>query len=299
MTHRNSLLDGGNRSAAYMSMATTARQQSSQPCGIEVPRPTTGASRCVRSAARWRHPTFKRGWPDASPDQSKDSPAGSLRRYRLYVRHLLIDANIYLEFYRFSKDDLEELRKLAELIREDEIILYVNEQLRDEIRRNRENVLAQALKTVTDAKIPATFPQVLRNYQRFPKLDAARLAYAAEVDKLVSRAREDAAQRKLPADELLDELMGLATDVAITPEIVGAARDRHDRGNPPGKNGSYGDAITWEALLQHHPEYASLDIITSDNDYLSPLRRKELHEFLEHEWDALKRRFGSERGVSV
>lgn len=206
----------------------------------------------------------------------------------LSVRRLLIDANIYLEFYRFSKDDLEELRKLAELIREDEITLYVNQQLRDEFRRNRETVLAQSLKTVIDAKIPATFPQVLRNYQRFAKLDAARRAYAAEVDRLLSRAREDAAERKLPADELLDELMGLGTEVPLTPEIIQAAKDRYDRGNPPGKAGSYGDAITWEALLRHHPQHASLDIITSDSDYLSPLRRKELHEFLQLEWDTLK-----------
>lgn len=204
------------------------------------------------------------------------------------MRRLLIDANIYLEFYRFSKDDLEELRKLAELIRENEITLYVNAQLRDEFRRNRENVLAQSLKTVTDAKIPATFPQVLRNYQRFPKLDAARRGYAAEVEKLLSRAREDAAERKLPADELLEELFGLGTEHEIAPAIVLAAKDRFDRGNPPGKAGSYGDAITWEALLEHHPEHAGLDIITSDSDYLSPLRRKELHEFLEHEWEARK-----------
>ena len=97
----------------------------------------------------------------------------------------------------------------------------------------------------------------------------------------------EAPRGKLPADELLEELMGLATDIAITPEIIQAAKDRYNRGNPPGKEGSYGDAITWEALLQHHPGYATLDIIT-DSDYLSPLRRKELHEFLEREWDALK-----------
>jgi hypothetical protein len=82
--------------------------------------------------------------------------------------------------------------------------------------------------------------------------------------------------------------MDLATDMPITPEIIQAAKDRCDRGNPPGKNRSYGDALTWTALLQHHPEYASLDIITSDSDYLSPLRRMELNEFLEYEWVGLK-----------
>jgi hypothetical protein len=202
------------------------------------------------------------------------------------MRRLLIDANVYLEFFRFSKDDLEELRKLAELIRRDEIELYVTQQLRDELLRNRETTLSRSFKTVSDAKIPSTFPQVLRNYQRFSALDAARRAYAYEVDKLLIRAREDAAQRKLPADDMLSELMSLATDLPITDETMAAARDRFDRGNPPGKDRSYGDAITWEALLAYHPQHTSLDLITSDSDYLSPLRKRALHEFLEVEWMA-------------
>jgi PIN domain-containing protein len=204
------------------------------------------------------------------------------------MRRLLIDTNIYLEFFRFSKDDLEELRKLAELIRVGEIQLYMNQQLRNEFRRNRAKTLAAALRSVREAKIPATFPQVLRNYQRFAKLDTARRQYAAEVDKLLERAREDAARRRLPADELLDELFGLATDLHVTAEIIQLAKDRFDRGNPPGKVRSYGDAITWETLLHHHPEHVSLDVITSDSDYLSPLRRMELQEFLEAEWQQVK-----------
>lgn len=206
------------------------------------------------------------------------------------MRLLLIDANIYLDFYRFSKDDLEELRKLAQLVREGEIRLYVNQQLRDEFMRNREKVLADSLKGVEEAMPPARFPQVLRNYQRFTDLDTARNAYAAEVEKLVSRARKDAAERKLPADELLDDLIDPARDMEITPEIVQAAKDRYDRGNPPGKrtSSSYGDAITWTALLHHHPKKEPLDIITSDKDYLSPMRRQQLHEFLEDEWKTLK-----------
>lgn len=204
------------------------------------------------------------------------------------MRRLLIDTNIYLEFFRFSKDDLEELRKLAELIRAGEVQLYLNQQLRDEFRRNREKTLAASLRTVSEAKIPAAFPQVLRNYQRFPKLDAARRQFAAEVDKLLERAREDAANRRLPADELLDELFGLATDLPVTAEIIQSAKDRFDRGNPPGKDRSYGDAITWETLLLHHPEHASLDMITSDNDFLSPLRKMELQEFLDAEWQQAK-----------
>lgn len=205
------------------------------------------------------------------------------------MRYLLIDTNIYLEFYRFAKDDLEELRKLSELVRTREIMLYANEQLRDEFRRNRENVLAQAMKAVKDTHVPSAFPQVLRNYQQFQQLARARESFATEVNRLLERAREDAAERRLPADELLDELMSLAVDHQITDAIVQSAKDRFDRGNPPGKDKSYGDAITWEALLVHHPDLFHLDIITADGDYLSPLRSDALHEYLEHEWTAKKK----------
>lgn len=204
------------------------------------------------------------------------------------MRRLLVDANIFLEFFRFSKDDLDELRKVAELIRTAQLELYLTQQIRDEVLRNRERVLVQTFKSVGDNKIPSMFPQVLRNYERFATLDQARQAFAREVDGLLTRARQDASERRLPADHLLGELMGLATDLPVTEATIAAAKNRFDRGNPPGKDRSYGDAITWEAVLKHHPQFAPLDIITADGDYRSPLRPNGLHEFLQSEWDRSK-----------
>ncbi len=64
--------------------------------------------------------------------------------------NLFIDTNIYLSFYHFTSDDLEELRKLIVAIHEKRIKLYVTSQLRDEFRRNREIKIADALKLFTD-----------------------------------------------------------------------------------------------------------------------------------------------------
>ena len=204
------------------------------------------------------------------------------------MRRLLIDANVYLEFFRFSKDDLDELRKVAELIRTRQLELYLTDQIRDEVRRNRERVLVQSFKSVEDSKVPSRFPQVLRNYERFSQLDAARQGLAVEIADLLSRARQDAAEGRLPADMLLVDLMALATDVPVTDSVMTAAKNRHERGNPPGKAGSYGDAIDWEALLAHHPPYETIDIISADADFRSPLRPRGLHEFLDQEWRSLK-----------
>src|SRR5262249_38700643 len=57
------------------------------------------------------------------------------------------------------------------------------------------------------------------------------------------------------------------------------------RGNPPGKNGSYGDAITWETLLAaDFPHGEGLHLITADSDYVSPLQPNTLQEVLLEEW---------------
>jgi predicted nucleic acid-binding protein len=52
--------------------------------------------------------------------------------------HLFIDTNIFLSFYAYASDDVEELRKLTKLISTDQLKLYLTEQVRDEFYRNRE-----------------------------------------------------------------------------------------------------------------------------------------------------------------
>jgi hypothetical protein len=51
-------------------------------------------------------------------------------------------------------------------------------------------------------------------------------------------------------------------------------------GNPPGKQGSLGDAINWEALLAEVPDGEDLYLIADDRDYLSVLNENKPKEFL-------------------
>lgn len=204
------------------------------------------------------------------------------------MRRLLIDANIYLAFYRLTTDDLDELKKLAALVQGGELELYLTQQIRDEVTRNRERVLDDSLKAARDAKLPTAYPQILRNYAGFASLDAARRDYSERLNTLVERAKEDAANRTLHADRVLKDLFDKATDLKVTSEAVAAARTRADVGNPPGKPGSLGDAITWELMLKHHPGGEDLYLITGDTDFASPLRPGHLGQFLEEEWGDVK-----------
>jgi hypothetical protein len=78
--------------------------------------------------------------------------------------HLFIDANIFLLFYQFSKDDLEELDKLRVLLRKNELTLWLPDQVREELRRKRENVIAPALKDLREQRISCQFPAMNRDY---------------------------------------------------------------------------------------------------------------------------------------
>jgi predicted nucleic acid-binding protein len=83
------------------------------------------------------------------------------------MKRLLIDTNIYLSFYHYSNDDLEELKKLVVLIDQREIKLYVPEQIKLEFQRNRANKIADALKRLRDQNLNFRFPQISKEYQLF------------------------------------------------------------------------------------------------------------------------------------
>lgn len=66
--------------------------------------------------------------------------------------NLFIDTNIYLTFFHFSSDDLEELKKLIVVIKEGQINLILPDQVIDEFKRNREVKIADALKDLKSKK---------------------------------------------------------------------------------------------------------------------------------------------------
>lgn len=96
------------------------------------------------------------------------------------------------------------------------------------------------------------------------------------------------AARTLKADQKIDELFRKAQLIETTPDLVGKARLRMDVRNPPGKDGSLGDAINWEALLESVPDEEKLYLVADDKDYYSVLDDSKLKEFLIDEWQETK-----------
>jgi len=101
---------------------------------------------------------------------------------------------------------------------------------------------------------------------------------------LLKNVVRDVAEQTLKADKTIQELFAKATILKTTDELVNRARLRSQVGNPPGKEGSLGDAISWEALLNEVPAKEELFFITDDRDYVSVLDENEFKGFLLEEW---------------
>ena len=111
--------------------------------------------------------------------------------------HLFIDTNIFLSFYAYTNDDIEELKKLTKLITTNQLRLYLTEQVKDEFYRNRETKLKESLKTFQAPSVTAGVPRFMEGY---PSIKAYR--HALEV---LSKARDQAIQqaKKEAEDRLL------------------------------------------------------------------------------------------------
>ena len=198
--------------------------------------------------------------------------------------NLFIDTNIFLSFYHFTSDDLEELKKLRVLLEEQALTLLIPRQVINEFRRNRQNKIADALNRLQGQRLNLQFPQVCKDYDEYVLLRELQKQYEKHHSALIKKITDQAWKESLKADKTVNELFHNATIVETDDEIVARARLRVDTGNPPGKNGSLGDAINWEVLLEHVPDGEDLFFVTEDKDYFSPLDKSKFNFFLLKEW---------------
>src|ERR1017187_5212004 len=151
--------------------------------------------------------------------------------------HLFIDTNIFLFFYHFTQDDLEELRKLAVLLDEKQVVLYLPAQVIAEFCRKREAKIADALKSLKGQRFNLQFPQFCKDYPEYAKLRTLQDQSANCHAKLLEKLSQDIANKKLKADKTISRLFAKATGIETTPELLDKARRRVEIGNPPGKKG--------------------------------------------------------------
>jgi predicted nucleic acid-binding protein len=202
--------------------------------------------------------------------------------------HLFLDTNILLSFFHYAGDDLEELKKLIVLIEKGKVRLYIPRQVLSEFGRNREVKIADALKKLKEQRLNLQFPQICKDYGEYNTLRKLQKDYETQHAALLQKLRNDIVNHTLKADAIIAQLFKLAVVIDCGDDLIHKARTRFDLGNPPGKDGSLGDALNWEALMAGVPEKVALYFISDDKDYCSPLDEDSFSEFLSEEWTSRK-----------
>ncbi len=197
--------------------------------------------------------------------------------------NLFIDTNIYLSFYHFTSDDLDELGKLAVIMAEKKVTLYVPEQVVDEFQRNRETKISQALQQFKQQKLNLQFPQLCKDYVEYAVLRKLQREFEQAHTDLLEKLSSDISARTLKADKTISMLFEQASQIPTSNELIEKAHLRMDTGRPPGKIGSLGDALNWESLLITIPN-DDLYFVSDDRHYCSPLDNNSFSQYLADEW---------------
>lgn len=202
--------------------------------------------------------------------------------------NLFLDSNVWLSLFDSFRRDLEELQGLVALVEQGKVALLLPDQVVNEVRRNRDKRIGSDIELLRSEILLEEIPPLfygLQEYQSFAKI---RRNYQDAKERLIARLVEEFEQGRLPADEAIDRLFAAARRIPVTDDLLSRARTRYDLGNPPGKEGSYGDAVNWECLLAAVPDGEDLYLVTRDRDFASRIDRGRLSPFLEEEWSARK-----------
>jgi hypothetical protein len=204
------------------------------------------------------------------------------------MKNVFLDTNIYLNFYHFTDEDLEELKKLSVIVNK-EVRLYMTDQVYNEFKRNRENKIGAALRDFGKQIIPNQFPQICKGYPEYKELRESVKNFVIAKQKITQKLRSDVEENQLAADQIIESLFSVATFIKTDEETIRMAAQRVSLGNPPGKANSYGDAINWELLLRTVPNEENFYFVTDDKDYYSIINEDKLSEYLGWEWEQRKK----------
>lgn len=200
------------------------------------------------------------------------------------MKHLFIDSNVWLSLYYFTSDDLNQFSKLKDRLG-DEIRLYVPQQVKDEISRNREAKLKDTFKDFDMKK--QKYPAFCKAYEEYEAFNKDYTELLKRFNGWKTKITEDIQNENLPADNVIQDLIQEA-GVIPCDDYVSAAYNRYRIGNPPGKDNKYGDAINWECLLYNVPKGEDIYFISMDQDYRSQLFDNQFNPFLKDEWNSKK-----------
>lgn len=211
------------------------------------------------------------------------------------MHHIFIDTNIFLDFYRESHQE-NTPQKLNEILQKiqnspNNYKIYLTDNLKDEFYRNRAKVLKDQYDQL-NSKLKLTglgIPTVIRTLELHAPFQESLNNLERAKQAMLNDFLERSKNKGFEQDRFMEEFFNISEIYKFKQEEKDKARDRYDFGYPPGKNKTYGDALSWLHLLNEVPEGQSLYLVTRDNDFKNPLDSKDLHPFLKQEWQDLRK----------
>jgi predicted nucleic acid-binding protein len=203
--------------------------------------------------------------------------------------HVFVDSNVWLAFYAYTNDDIEQLKKIVALVQNEKLKLYIPQQVVEEFYRNRERKLNESIRTFSKSEIPKSFPRYMLEYLEAEKYNAALAEFQTAKDELITRAKGEAEKKELATDRLFADILAASPAISVPDAIVDKAVRRRLRGNPPGASTSNGDQINWEVLLKEVPDETELHVVSNDGDFESKLIPGRADQFLIDEWKERKK----------
>jgi predicted nucleic acid-binding protein len=202
------------------------------------------------------------------------------------VIRLFLDANILLDFYRFGADDLAEVKKLITMVQQEELTIYTNQLLSDEVKRMREGAIAGSFSEFKAGKFKARVPNYCSGMDGLTELQEALKQANKAHSALVSKLEAQITARTLDADTLISDLFAQSQTIELDADLQQRAEQRQAWNNPPRKaKDTVGDALHWEALLSLENMY-NFHLVSRDGDFGSELKPNEIKDFLKDEWTA-------------
>jgi len=182
---------------------------------------------------------------------------------------ILIDTNIYLDFYRSNKDALKIFDQV--IIQSDSIIL--TDQIIEEFYRNREKIIKTIRRSFeSDSKIEdfsSSFLQTLGEFQQLISIQKEFKAKRKEIVDTIILMQEDISKDPVASyfKEFMDKKQGAGQILDRTDEIIARSHKRKMIGNPPASDKySMGDEINWEIILENIKD--DILIVGRDNTFI-------------------------------
>ncbi len=198
--------------------------------------------------------------------------------------HVFIDTNILLNFFHFTKEEIDALSNVFASHEHGAASVHLTEQVCDEFLRNREAKIKDALKKFKDVKFAAQLPAFMKQYGEYDQIRQKSAELQELIKSISTKVDTDVVNSDLITDALIKDVFEKSNPIPTSPDLFAKAQMRMMVGNPPGKNGSIGDAINWIALLDAVPNEENIHVISEDGDFYSTLDENRPHPFLSHEW---------------